>query len=421
MVRYENSKAFAEQLDQEDLLSHFRDEFFLPKRKDGSDCIYFVGNSLGLQPKKAREYVLEELQEWQRLGVEAHFSGKLPWLPYHEFVTDKLAHVAGAKVSEVIPMHGTTVNLHLMMVSFYRPTSKRFKILIESNAFASDQYAVTSQILFHGFNPKEALLELKPRAGEALIRQEDILDLLNHEGEQIALILLGCPNYLTGQVFDIPNITTLGQAKGCTVGLDLAHGIGNLNLSLHDWNIDFAVWCSYKYLNGGPGAIAGCFIHERHGGNFSLPRFAGWWGHNKETRFKLPAQFDVLAGAEGWQLSNPPILLLACLRASLEIFYSATMQAIGKKRDLLTGYLEFLLQDLPENFSQITPKDPKQRGAQLSFRCGSLAQDIVKKLQEEGIYCDFRAPDMIRIAPAPLYSRFIDVFEFCKIFKTYAK
>jgi kynureninase len=411
-MRFESTAKFAKQMDEKDPLSSFRKEFLFPKTKSGDDFIYMAGNSLGLQPKKAKKYIEQELEDWARFGVEGHFHAKYPWLPYHENLTDQTARLVGAKPIEVVVMNTLTVNLHLMMVSFYRPTSKRFKILIEGGAFPSDQYAVVSQIKFHGFDPSTALVELYPRKGEATLRPEDILAIIEQDGESIALILLGNVNYLTGQAFDMKAITEAGHKQGCRVGFDLAHGAGNLECRLHDWEVDFAVWCGYKYLNGGPGALSGCFIHENHARNRDLPRFGGWWGHNKKTRFQMGPFFDPIPGAEGWQLSNPPIFQLAALRASLEVFDKATMPALRKKSELLTGYLEYLLDHRAvELGSVITPRDPKQRGSQLSIKTKKDCEVTLKKLQSAGVICDSRKPDIIRIAPTPLYTRFSDVFK----------
>jgi kynureninase len=411
-VAYREDERFAKEMDATDPLVKFRERFHIPKKKDGSDMLYFCGNSLGLQPKTVRAFVEQELSDWEKLGVEGHFHAKNPWMPYHELLTEKMARVVGAKPVEVVVMNTLTVNLHLMMVSFYRPTQKRFKIVIEGNAFPSDQYAVKSQLKFHGFDPKDALIELYPGKGEDILRTEDIETLINKEGDSIALILLGGINYYTGQAFDMKRITELGHKKKIVVGFDLAHAAGNIQLQLHDWDVDFAVWCTYKYLNSGPGGIAGCFVHERHAKNKDLPRFAGWWGHEKKTRFLMGPDFIPIEGAEGWQLSNSPVLAMASLRASLDLFDEAGMEAITTKRNLLTGYLEFLLNGIQNNnFSIITLKDPAQRGAQLSIRIRNSNKTLFNKLIENGIVCDWREPDVIRVAPAPLYNSFMDVFQ----------
>jgi kynureninase len=402
-------------LDTKDSLSTFRSKFHIPKKADGSDVIYFAGNSLGLQPKNVREYVEQELLDWEKLGVEGHNSAKHPWLPYHEFLTEKTARLVGAKPLEVVNMNTLTVNLHLMLVSFYRPVKQRHKILIEGHAFPSDHYAVQSQIKFHGFNPEESLLEIFPREGENYIRTDDILELIEKEGESIALVMLAGVNYYTGQAFEFEKITKAGHSKGCVVGFDLAHAAGNLEMSLHDWDVDFAVWCTYKYMNAGPGAIAGCFVHEKHALDFDLPQFWGWWGHDKVTRFLMEPEYVPIPGVERWQLSNPPILQLASLRASLDIFDEAGIKNLRVKSIELTGYLEKLLkEELGEFVEIITPEDKNQRGCQLSLRLKNNAKEIHRKINEQGIICDWREPDVIRIAPTPLYNTFEDVYRFAE-------
>jgi kynureninase len=411
------TKEFAVAQTARDALLAFRDRFHIPKMADGSDCIYLSGHSLGLQPKSTRNYLEQELQEWARLGVEAHFQARHPWMPYHETLTEPIGRLVGALPIEVVAMNSLTVNLHLMMVSFYRPTAQRNKIVIEANSFPSDQYAVKSQIQYHGYDPADSLIELKPRTGETWIRAEDLEELIVRDGEKIALVMLGGVNYYNGQAFDFRRITNVGHARGCVVGFDLAHAAGNLPLKLHDWNIDFAVWCCYKYLNGGPGAIAGCFVHERHARDAELPRFAGWWGHDKISRFRMPPDFQAIPGAEGWQLSNPSILSAAALRASLEIFDEATMQRLRAKSELLTGYLEFLLdQDIAKKFSIITPRDSANRGAQLSLRVAEHGRAVCDALANDGIICDWREPDILRVAPVPLYNTFSDVHTFADKF-----
>jgi kynureninase len=414
---FETGQSFAVEMDANDPLAKYRDRFHIPKTKSGDDCIYLCGNSLGLQPKTVRAYIEQELNDWEKLAVEGHLHAKNPWLPYHEFLTAQTARLVGAKPVEVVVMNTLTVNLHLMLVSFYRPTPARYKIAIEANAFPSDQYAVKSQIRFHGFDPASSLIEFSPRRGEDTIRPQDIEARIEKEGESMALIMLGGVNYATGQLFDMERITAAGHAKGCLVGFDLAHAAGNVILKLHDWDVDFAAWCTYKYLNAGPGSIAGCFVHERHANNPDLPRFAGWWGHDKKTRFLMGPDFHFITGAEGWQLSNPPILPLAALRASMDIFDEAGMEKIRAKSVLLTGYLEFLLdQHRHENFSVITPRDPQQRGAQLSIRTGKNGRVLCERLAARGVICDWREPNIIRAAPAPLYNSFIDVYRFVEIF-----
>lgn len=414
-IVYKTDEGFAKEMDLKDPLAKFRERFHFPKKENGEPILYFCGNSLGLQPKAVRAFVEQELSDWEKLGVEGHFHAKNPWMPYHEFLTDHMARVVGAKPIEVVVMNTLTVNLHLMMVSFYRPTASRYKIVIEAGAFPSDQYAVKSQLKFHGYDLNDAYIELHPRTGEDLIRTEDIEALLEKDGDSIALIMLGGVNYYTGQAFDMKRITELGHKKNCVVGFDLAHAAGNLKLQLHDWNMDFAVWCGYKYLNSGPGGIAGCFVHERHAKNKELPRFEGWWGHDKNTRFLMGPDFIPIEGAEGWQLSNSPVLAMASLRASLEIFNEAGMDALSTKSKLLTGYLEFLLNSIDTTtFSLITPKDPAQRGAQLSIRIKNSNKELFHKLVEKGIICDWREPDVVRVAPVPLYNSFMDVFQFVR-------
>jgi len=414
---FEATKQFASAQTARDPLFGFRERFHIPKMPNGSDCVYLCGHSLGLQPKSARAYVEQELEDWARLGVEAHFQARNPWMPYHEILSEPISRLVGALPIEVVVMNSLTVNLHLMMVSFYRPAAKRNKILIESNAFPSDQYAVKSQIQYHGYDPEEALIEVKPRSGETWIRTEDIEELIERDGEKIALVMLGGVNYYSGQAFDFRRITEAGHAKGCVVGFDMAHAAGNLPLKLHDWDIDFAVWCSYKYLNAGPGAIAGCFVHERHARNFQVPRFVGWWGHDKGNRFCMPPDFDAMPGAEGWQLSNPSILSAAALRASLDIFDEAPMQRLRAKSELLTGYLEFLLdQASSSSFSIITPRHSAHRGAQLSLRVTKNGREVCNTLGKAGIICDWREPDIMRVAPVPLYNTFSDVHTFAEKF-----
>ena len=414
---FQVGEEFAAAMDTRDPLAHFRERFCLPKTEGGDDCIYLCGHSLGLQPKTARAYLDQELQDWAQLGVEGHFHGKDPWMPYHRLLTKQTAALVGGQPAEVVVMNSLTVNLHLMMTSFYRPTSGRHKILIERGAFPSDQYAVNSQIRFHGYDPASCLLELAPRDGENCMRDEDIESLIEREGDSIALILLGGVNYATGQAFDIAAITKAGQRKGCVVGFDLAHAAGNIPLHLHDWGVDFAVWCSYKYLNGGPGCVAGCFVHERHARAWDLPRFAGWWGHDEPTRFLMGPDFRPMAGAEGWQLSNPPILALAALRASMEIFSEAGMERLRTKSVSLTGYMEFQLSQLASpKVSIITPHEPERRGAQLSIRVPGDGRELCKRLASEGVIGDWREPDTFRVAAVPLYNSYQDVYRFVQRF-----
>ncbi len=415
---YETGEAFARDSDKQDSLKHFRERFYIPKQSNGEDALYFTGNSLGLQPKSVRDYLNQELKDWEVFGVEGHFHAKNPWLSYHELLTDSMAKIVGAKAVETIVMNSLSVNLHLLMVSFYRPTRERYKIVIEAGAFPSDQYAVKSQIKFHGFDVENSLIELKPRSGETNLRTEDVIETLEANRDSIALVMLGGINYYSGQFFDIDKITAAGQKIGAVVGWDLAHAAGNIELNLHDWNADFAAWCSYKYLNSGPGGIGGVFVHERHAESFDLPRFAGWWGHDKETRFLMDDEFVPMRGAEGWQLSNPPIFQLAALRASLDIFDEAEMKNLRGKSVRLTGYLEFLLDEIhDERISVITPSDEKMRGCQLSIRVGNSGKSLFDALTTRGVIADWREPDIIRVAPTPLYNSFADVYQFAEILK----
>ncbi len=416
MQSFQPTRAYALALDDDDPLASYRHHFHHPTAPDGVPCLYLCGNSLGLQPLAVRTYVEQELHDWATLGVEGHFQATHPWLPYHELLTAPTARLVGAKPQEVVVMNALTVNMHLLLVSFYRPTPERYKIVIEADAFPSDRYAVESHIRWHGYDPAEALLQLTPRPGETTIRTENIEALLAREGHAIALLWIGGVNYYTGQAFDMARITRAGQAQGCVVGFDLAHAVGNLVLHLHDWGVDCAVWCSYKYLNAGPGAVGGCFVHERHADSLERPRLAGWWGHNKTTRFRMPPDFDPLPGAEGWQVSNPPILQLAALRASMEMFDAVGMETLRKKSERLTGYLEYLLDHYqPLHVTSITPRDSCQRGAQLSLRVERHGPAVHERLARTHVVCDWREPDVIRVAPVPLYNSFVDVHRFVEI------
>ncbi len=413
---YRTDETFAREMDAADALAPYRMQFHIPKTARGEDVIYLCGNSLGLQPKAIEPALMQELADWKNLGVEGHFHAKQPWMPYHEFLTAQLAALVGAKPIEVVAMNSLTVNLHLLMVSFYRPTKTRYKIVIERGAFPSDRYAVLSQLQFHGYG-EEALIELTPRAGETTLRTEDIEALIAREGAAIALILIGGVNYYTGQFFDLARITKAGHAAGAIVGFDLAHAVGNLPLELHAWGVDFAAWCSYKYLNAGPGSLAGAFVHERHA-HAELPRFAGWWGHEKSTRFKMGPNFVPIAGAEGWQLSNPPILSLAAVKASLDIFHEVGMEALRAKSTRLTGYMQFLLDDIGSAaFHVMTPRDHAARGCQLSIVVKTGGRRVFDALTDAGVICDWREPDCIRVAPVPLYNSFTDVYRFVTLFK----
>ncbi len=390
-------------------MSSYRDRFHIPKAPGGSESVYLCGHSLGLQPKPARDYIAQEMESWETLGVEGHFQGPHPWTRYNELLVAQTARLVGARPVEVVNMNSLTVNLHLMMVSFYRPSPRRHRIVIEENAFPSDQHAVVSQIRFHGFDPARSLVTV---AGE-----DELEDLLHREGESVALILLAGVNYATGRAFDLPRIARAGHAHGCMVGFDLAHSAGNLVLSLHDWDADFAVWCTYKYLNGGPGCVAGCFVHERYARNLDLPRFAGWWGHDLATRFRMAPDFHPAPGAEGWQVSNPPILALAALRASMDLFDAAGMEALRARSIDLTGQLESLLDaHASPAFTIVTPRDPQRRGAQLSIRLRAPVRTVFERLAAAGVICDWREPDILRVAPAPMYNTVEDLHRFVAAF-----
>ncbi len=414
----DNTLDYALQLDKEDALKAYRERFYFPLQENGNPYIYFCGNSLGLQPKHTRNVMEEVITAWEKRAVEGHFKGDNPWMFYHEYIVQQMAKIVGAKPIEVTVMNTLTTNLHLLMVSFYRPSAKRYKILMESDAFPSDRYALVSQIKFHGYDPKDALLELKPRTGETIIRTEDILTVLEQQGNEIALVLIGGINYYTGQLFDIKTITQKGHEKGCVVGFDLAHAAGNVNLNLHDDQVDFAAWCSYKYLNSGPGSLSGCFVHERFAHDKSLPRFAGWWGHNPETRFLMPNTFDPAPGAEGWVNSNAPMLSLAAIKASMQIFEELSMKQLLNKSHQLTGYLEHLILQLKnERIEIITPSNPQERGCQLSIRVKGSGKALFHKIHSRGVIGDWREPDVIRISPTPLYNSFADVWKFVQILK----
>ncbi len=413
---FQPGEDFAIAMDELDPLKEFRERFLFPKI-EGGDCVYLCGHSLGLQPKTAAAYVEQELKDWAQLGVEGHFRAKNPWMPYHRLLAEQTAELVGAKPLEVVVMNSLTVNLHLMMVSFYLPTAGRHKVVVERGAFPSDQYAVESQIRFHGFDPATSLIELTPLPGESCLRDEDIESVIERAGNDTALILLGGLNYATGQAFDMARITRSGHARGCVVGFDLAHAAGNLHLKLHEWGPDFAVWCSYKYLNGGPGCVAGCFVHERHARSWDLPRLAGWWGHDEKSRFEMGPKFQPMSGADGWQLSNPSILSLAALRASMDIFHEASMERLRAKSVSLTSYLEFLLsRKASPKFSIITPREKERRGAQLSIRVPRNGRALCEHLTQEGILGDWREPDTFRVAPVPLYNSYRDVFRFVRRF-----
>jgi kynureninase len=414
---YQSTLNFAKEQDRADALASLKSRFHIPKDKDGNDWLYFTGNSLGLQPKETKSYINQELEDWANLGVEGHFEAKNPWLNYHELLTDKMAKIVGAKPIEVVVMNTLTTNLHLLMVSFYRPTKIKYKIVIESDAFPSDRYAVQSQLKFHGFSEAD-VIEWRPRKGEYLLKTEDLEEIINEQGDQIALLLIGGVNYYTGQFLDLKKIAKIGHSKNCVVGIDLAHGAGNVQANLHDSDVDFAAWCTYKYLNSGPGSLGGVFVHEKHSRDKDLPRFAGWWNHNKETRFNMRQPFDVMEGAEGWQLSNPPILSMAAIKASLDLFDEVGMDALREKSEKLTGYFEFLIQQMASKDIQIiTPINPKERGCQLSIQVKNADKSLHEKLTAHHIITDWREPDVIRCAPVPMYTSFEDVYRLVSVLK----
>jgi kynureninase len=387
----------------------YRDRFHIPRTANGTDSVYLCAHSLGLQPKSTRAYIEQELKDWELLGVEGHFRARHPWVEYNRLLTDQTARLVGAMPIEVVTMNSLTVNLHLMMVSFYRPTPQRHRIVIEEHAFPSDRYAVKSQIQFHGFDPAESLV--------AVTGEEELEDLLERQGESVALIMMGGINYSSGRAFDLACVTRAGHAHGCVVGFDLAHAAGNLALKLHESDADFAVWCTYKYLNGGPGSVAGCFVHERHARAESLPRFAGWWGHELETRFRMGPDFHATPGAEGWQVSNPPVVALAALRASMDLFDEAGIDRLRARSVELTGYLESQLDRHADGaFSIVTPRNPDRRGAQLSIRVTGSVRAVWERLAAAGVICDWREPDILRVAPAPLYNTFEDIDRFVDLF-----
>ncbi|NOQ74701.1 MAG: kynureninase [Crocinitomix sp.] len=417
-MAYNNSLDFAKEKDAKDSLKSYREKFHIPVI-NGIETIYFTGNSLGLQPTSTKSYIDAELEAWKNWGVEGHFESKKPWFAFHEFLTEKAAKIVGAKPIEVVITHSLTTNLHLLMVSFYRPTGKRNKIICEKKAFPSDQYALETQARFHGFDPADVIVEVGPRDGEHLIREADILAKIAEVGDELAMIMIGGVNYYSGQLFDMEAITEAGHAVGATVGFDLAHAAGNVKLELNKWDVDFAAWCSYKYLNSSPGGVAGLFVHERHANDKTLPRFAGWWGHDKETRFLMEPGFNPMPGAEGWQLSNAPVLGMAAHLASLDIFDEVGMDALIGKRIELTNYLEYLINDLSArkgdqcSFEIITPKDQSKRGAQLSILAHGMGKPLFDAITKLGVIADWREPNVIRIAPVPLYNSFEDCYQFC--------
>jgi kynureninase len=418
-MTFQNTIEFAKQCDVNDKLKAYRSKFHMPQHS-GKDMVYFTGNSLGLQPKTTKSFIEQELNDWAKYGVEGHFMAKNPWMPYHEFLTENMAKIVGALPEETVMMNQLTVNLHLLMVSFYRPTTQRYKILCEAKAFPSDQYALQSQIKFHGLKIEDALIEIEPREGEYIIRHEDIYEAIEKNKDSLALIMIGGVNYFSGQVFDMKSIVEAGHKAGAIVGFDLAHGAGNLKLQLHDWNVDFACWCSYKYLNSGPGSVAGAFVHQKHLKNTDLPMFAGWWGHDKKTRFLMDKTFVPMQTAERWQMSNAPVFSMAACRASLEIFAEVGMDALVEKSKTLTAYLEFIVEDINKQKNNclqiITPKE--NRGCQISIVANGYGKALFNKLMENGVIPDWREPNVIRCAPVPLYNSFEDVYRFGEILKS---
>ncbi len=432
-MNFETTKDFAAQLDNNDSLAHFRDKFWIPTmnsvlgstNSDTKEVVYFCGNSLGLQPKTTKAYIEQELEDWKNLGVEGHFHGKNPWLSYHKLLTNQTAKIVGAKPIEVVVMNNLTVNLHLLMVSFYRPTQKRFKILMEGGAFPSDQYAVESQVKFHGFSPYDAIVEMIPRENEETLRTEDITKKIEELGDELALVMFGGVNYYTGQFFDLERITKASHRVGATAGFDLAHAAGNVPLKLSDWNVDFATWCSYKYLNSGAGGTSGVFVNEKYAADDSLPRFAGWWGHDEKVRFQMKKGFIPMRGAEGWQLSNAQILPMAAHKASLDIFEEAGFENLREKSEKLTAYMEFLIESFNAAQSKIqiqilTPKNVAERGCQLSLVFDKEGKKYHEILTQKGVISDWREPNVIRIAPIPLYNSFMDCYRFYEILKKIA-
>ncbi|HQX96683.1 MAG: kynureninase [Chitinophagaceae bacterium] len=424
-MNFQNTLAFAKELDSNDSLRSFREKFFIPQH-EGKDCVYFTGNSLGLQPKTTSQYVQQELDDWAKLGVEGHFQARNPWMPYHEIFPKQLSKIVGCKENEVVVMNQLTVNLHLLMVSFYRPTKQRYKIICEAKAFPSDQYAFETQAIYHGYKAADAVIEVAPREGEHTLRTEDILSVIKEHGDDVAVVLFGGVNYYTGQLFDLKMITEAAHSVGAYAGFDLAHAAGNVELQLHDWNVDFACWCTYKYLNSGPGGVAGAYIHEKHVTNKELPRFAGWWGYKKETRFKMGKGFDPIPSAEGWQLSNAPILLMAAHKASLDIFEEAGMERLHEKRKQLAAYLHFVLNDINRRQVEkvleiITPANVVERGCQVSIMMLKDGKRVFDELTKQGVIADWREPNVIRIAPVPLYNSFEDIFRFGEIINSILK
>jgi kynureninase len=424
-MSFQNTLAFAKSLDEQDPLKKFRSRFFIP-RHNGKDCVYFTGNSLGLQPKTTARYVQQELDDWAKLGVEGHFHAKNPWMPYHEIFPKQLSAIVGCKEQEVVVMNSLTLNLHLLMVSFYRPTKERYKIICEAKAFPSDQYAIETQAKYHGFDPAETVIEVLPREGEHCLRTEDIVSVIKQHGNTVALVLFGGVNYYTGQLFDMKMITEAAHTVGAYAGFDLAHAAGNAELHLHNWSVDFACWCSYKYLNSGPGGVAGIYIHEKHATNTAIPRFAGWWGYTKSTRFKMEKGFEAIPTAEGWQLSNAPVLSMAAHKASLDIFNDAGMMQLHSKRKMLGDYLLFVIERCNAQSAEtiievITPRNKDERGCQVSMLMLKDGKKVFDELVKQGVIADWREPNVIRIAPVPLYNSFEDVYRFGEIISSILK
>jgi kynureninase len=418
-LKYRNTADYAAYLDEEDPLKGFRDKFYIPIVK-GKEAVYLTGNSLGLQPKATQDYILNELEDWANYGVEGHEHARNPWLTYHEMFPGVLTDIVGALPEEIVVMNQLTVNLHLLMISFYQPTKERFKIICEAKAFPSDQYAIHSQVTFHGYDPETTIIEIAPREGEHNIRTEDILETIREHGAETALVLFGGVNYYSGQVFDMKTITEAAQQAGAYCGFDLAHAAGNVSIKLHDWNVDFACWCSYKYLNSGPGGVSGAFIHQRHIADKTIPRLAGWWGHDKASRFKMGNVFDPIPTAEGWQLSNAPVLSMAAHKASLDIFKEAGMDNLIKKGSALNGYMMYLLDEInkqqPDKIIEvITPRNESEKGCQVSMLMLKDGKTIFDALIRAGVIADWREPNVIRVAPVPLYNSFSDVYRFGEI------
>ncbi len=415
-TNFESSQDFANQMDADDELATFRSRFIIPTDDKGSELLYLVGHSLGLQPVTTRSAVDEELASWAQSGVDAHFRGSRPWTRYHDVVGPPMAELVGAKAEEIILMNALTVNLHLMMLTFYRPSRDRYKVVMEDHAFPSDRYAVASQVQLHGFAPSEAVITVSPRTGEHTLRTEDIVRAIKEAGSEVALVMLGGVNYYTGQYFDLPSIVAAAHKVGAIAGFDLAHAAGNVELHLHDWNVDFAVWCMYKYLNSGPGSLSGCFIHERQYTDRNLPRLSGWWGEDLDKRFRMAGDFQPARGAAGWQISNPNVLSLGAIRASLSIFMEAGPQKLRKKQRRLTGLLEYLLrQRLGGKVEIVTPADTSMRGSQLSLYLHSGGREVYEQLRAHGIICDWRNPNVIRAAPVPLYNTYAEVWRFVDV------